>query len=277
MMNEFKPVRSTADRAPDTELEALMITKPFEEPVQSNDELLVLREAVASLVDELEERDLWIINACVSEGKSLQKIADELGITKTHVWRLRNAAYEKLRSVMVTDTTIRKAIRLANTWEQSATQWVLYLAGITDERHKPINMEDMRYTIDFLADVYWEQIETVQRPQRAFESLALMAIYEMRLREQWDSGQMIATLCKKQHDYGHGNILRFGTYGVIVRLSDKIERLDNLMKKNITAQNESTNDTLLDIVGYTVIALMLMDDTFKLNLGDDYGTSTGHE
>jgi hypothetical protein len=88
---------------------------------------------------------------------------------------------------------------------------------------------------------------------------------------------MIATLCRKQHDYGHGNINRFGIYGVIVRLSDKIERLDNLRSKQVKPQNESIQDTLTDIVGYCVIALMLMDETFNLNLGDDYGTSTGHE
>jgi hypothetical protein len=87
---------------------------------------------------------------------------------------------------------------------------------------------------------------------------------------------MVSTLCKKQHDYGHGNINRFGIYGVIVRLSDKIERLENLNKIE-TPHNESKHDTLLDIVGYCVIALMLMDDTFNLDLGDDYGTATGHE
>jgi hypothetical protein len=277
MTNEFKPIRTTADRAPENKLEALMMTKPFEEPETSQEELMVLREAVAIIVDQLEERDLWIINACISERKSLQAIANELGITKTHVWRLRNAAFEKLKGVMATDTTIRKTIRLADTWDQSAMQWVMYLAGIQDERCTSIDIPLMQETIESLAEIYWEQIDTVQRPQRAFESLALMAIHEMRLRETWDTGHMVATLCKKQHDYGHGNILKFGTYGVIVRMSDKIERYANLTKLGHQAQNESTNDTLLDIVGYTVIALMLMDDTFKLHLGDDYGFNTGHE
>ncbi len=120
-MNEFKPIRTTADRLPDNEIEALMMAKPFEEPAENNEDLMVLREAVAAIVDELDARDLWIINACISEGKSLQKIADELGMTKTHVWRLRNQAFEKLKGVMVTDTTIRKHIRMAETWEQSAT------------------------------------------------------------------------------------------------------------------------------------------------------------
>jgi hypothetical protein len=274
MTNEFKPIRSTADRAPDSDIEALMIAKPFEEPAQSNEDLMVLREAVARLVDELEPRDLWIINACISEGKSLQKIANEIGVTKTHVWRLRNAAFEKLRSVMATDTTIRKSIRLADTWEQSAMQWVMHLAGIKDERCKRTDVDLMRDYIDALESQ--SKITAVDGTQRTYESMACMAIHEMRLRETWDTGHMISTLCKKQHDYGHGNILKFGVYGITVRLSDKVERLANLTKKGNTAQNESTDDTLLDIVGYSVIALMLMDETFTLELGDDYGTNTGH-
>lgn len=32
----------------------------------------------------------------------------------------------------------------------------------------------------------------------------------------------------KQQDYGPGNIARFGTFGCVVRMSDKLERLNNL-------------------------------------------------
>ena len=272
MMNEFKPIRTTADRAPDTEMEALMMARPFEEPQTTSEDLLVLREAVASIVDDLDERDLWIINACISERKSLQKIADELGFTKTHVWRLRNQAFDKLKAVMATDTTIRKHIRLADTWEQSAIQWVMHLAG---KDSVGVDVDYMRDMITDLESAHRDGKE-VNGTQYTFEHIASMAIETMRFEETWDTGYMVSTLCRKQHDYGHGNINRFGIYGVIVRLSDKIERLANL--NNIDKpQNESRQDTLLDIVGYCVIALMLMDDTFNLSLGDDYGKHTGHE
>jgi hypothetical protein len=274
MMNEFRPARTTADRSPDTDMEALMQTKPFEEPPTSNEELLVLREAVASIVDDLEPRDLWIINACISEGKSLQKIADELSMTKTHVWRLRNQAFEKLKVAMSTDTTIRKAIRLADTWEQSAMQWVMYMAGM--ESTDRIDIERMRSYITALEAVYRTEREIMVK-QETFTDIAISAINEMRMMEIWDTGEMVATLCRKQHDYGHGNINRFGMYGVIVRLSDKIERLENLKNRNTKAANESTNDTLMDIVGYCVIALMILDDTFNLELGDYDGNTGTHE
>lgn len=273
-MNEFKPVRTTADRNPDSDFEALMQAKPFEEPVTSNEELLVLREAVASIVDNLEPRDLWIINACISEGKSLQKIADELNMTKTHVWRLRNQAFEKLKVAMSTDTTIRKSIRLADTWEQSAMQWVMYIAGLEDTQL--LDIERVRSYITALEAVYRTDREIAVR-QETFTDIAIAAINEMRLIEAWDTGEMVSILCRKQHDYGHGNINRFGMYGVIVRLSDKIERLENLKNKKTKAYHESTNDTLVDIVGYCVIALMLMDDTFNLELGDYDGNTGTHE
>lgn len=276
MTSEFRPVRATSDRLPDNDIEALMMAKPFEEPQTNNEDLLVLREAVASLVDELGERDLWIINACMSERKSLQKIADELGMTKTHVWRLRNQAFEKLKGVMMTDTTIRKHVRLADTWEQSAMQWVGYLAGIKTDQSISPNISTMREYIYALEEVFDRGDRDVKGTQNTFEHIATMAIDGMRAREIWDTGQMVSTLCKKQHDYGHGNIKRFGLFGVIVRLSDKIERLSNLNKVD-NPHNESKNDTLLDIVGYCVIALMIMDDTFYLDLGDNYGTITGHE
>ena len=38
--------------------------------------------------------------------------------------------------------------------------------------------------------------------------------------------------------------------------------MENLLNNNKDAKNESLHDTYLDIVGYSVIGLMLLDDTF---------------
>jgi hypothetical protein len=268
-MDTPKIKRTTADRAPDSDLEALMQAKPFEEPEQSVEGLLELRDAVAAIVDQLDERSLWVVNACISEGKSLQAIADELGMTKTHVWRIRNQAFNQLRGVMAADTTIRKHIRLADTWEQSASQWVGFLSDNRDEH--PISIEALMVYRDALADYLEADPKNIEH---AYILIAKRTIALLRKMELWDSGYMISTLCKKQHDYGHGNINRFGLMGITVRLSDKVERYANLEGRQ--AQNEATTDTLIDIVGYCVIALMLLDETFQLDLGDDYGTDTGH-
>lgn len=75
-------------------------------------------------------------------------------------------------------------------------------------------------------------------------------------------------LISKQHDYGKSNILDFGELGVIVRVNDKIARLKNLNSKGIIPKNESVDDTWLDIAGYAIIAMMLRDDSFNLELAD---------
>lgn len=69
----------------------------------------------------------------------------------------------------------------------------------------------------------------------------------------------INVFSEKQHDYGPYNIARFGEVGIIVRVSDKLERIRNLTNKKEKPKNESIADTLLDIVNYCVILLIVMD------------------
>jgi len=58
--------------------------------------------------------------------------------------------------------------------------------------------------------------------------------------------------------YGKDAVGRFGLYGVVVRMNDKMERLINLTSKPSTiTDDESIDDTLRDIAGYAIIALIL--------------------
>ena len=58
--------------------------------------------------------------------------------------------------------------------------------------------------------------------------------------------------------------MAFKHLGLMVRLSDKMERLRNLYHKNKENNTnfESVRDTYMDIAGYGVIGLMLLDGTF---------------
>lgn len=78
--------------------------------------------------------------------------------------------------------------------------------------------------------------------------------------------QIVQTLVRKQMDYGHENISRFGRQGLIVRVHDKIARLNNLLKRKHGPQNESIDDTYLDIVGYASIGMMWERGWFHLEL-----------
>ena len=63
-------------------------------------------------------------------------------------------------------------------------------------------------------------------------------------------------LDQKRADYGTENIKKFGSYGVLVRVSDKVERLINLSKRNNKPNFESVEDTWRDIAGYAILALI---------------------
>jgi hypothetical protein len=78
---------------------------------------------------------------------------------------------------------------------------------------------------------------------------------------------LTSTLIRKQSDYGHNNIARFGRQGLIVRCHDKVARLKNLhLSRAGQAANESIADTYTDIIGYSAIGMMWERGWFLLNL-----------
>ena len=67
----------------------------------------------------------------------------------------------------------------------------------------------------------------------------------------------IALLIRKQRDYGRENIAYFGEMGVIIRLNDKQERLNKLVKRKQEPANEPLKDTYMDKINYCAIALLI--------------------
>jgi len=74
---------------------------------------------------------------------------------------------------------------------------------------------------------------------------------------------------KKQNDYGPANIamntqleseqdIKLSLTGLTVRLNDKISRLVNLILRKNKAQNESIEDTFLDVSVYGTISRIVM-------------------
>lgn len=80
--------------------------------------------------------------------------------------------------------------------------------------------------------------------------------------------EMRATMISKQRDYGPGNIANFGEFGVLVRTSDKFERLKNLLQSGADPQNESLDDTWLDLANYGLIGLMVRRGLWGLPMAD---------
>lgn len=82
------------------------------------------------------------------------------------------------------------------------------------------------------------------------------------------AGRVHEILVRKQMDYGHENIRRFGRIGLIVRIQDKTARLENLVAKGAEddPQNESLLDNVVDVMGYSAIGLMWEAGTFLFPL-----------
>ena len=65
-------------------------------------------------------------------------------------------------------------------------------------------------------------------------------------------------LIRKNEKYGNNNISIFGERGVVVRSSDKAQRLIQLVWIGVAEpEDETIEDTWLDLAGYAVIGLMV--------------------
>lgn len=254
-----------------------METPPGEEPPPSADELLELREAVSEAIQSLPDKYRRTIQMLMYEGLSLRETGEILGYSDVHIMRMRNSAYDKLKQQLTMNVTLRRRYEMAKTWDESATQWCMHLGSLSKPNNK-IDFKTLHDRIDALIGIsFYNNLEP--NPE-AFVAIATPVVSYLRAHDWWDSASMGKMLAEKQHDYGHGNITRFGLKGVVVRLTDKYERLSNLQftkdfleDGGVVAPlvNETIADTLHDIVGYCVVGLMLLDDTFKLSLGEQYG------
>jgi len=140
---------------------------------------------------------------------------------------------------------------------------------------------DIRIKVDFLIDKYLDTAGTggfgkdQHSPvfEQIWEHIAKTACEILQLRGALPvSPEMAATevanlLIRKQADYGHDNISRFGRIGLMVRMHDKVARLENLRRDSAGApNNESIDDNLLDLIGYSTIGKMWEDRTFMIPL-----------
>ena len=74
---------------------------------------------------------------------------------------------------------------------------------------------------------------------------------------------------KKNADYGDA-FANHGPVGVLVRLGDKIQRLQKITKTNVTlVKTESLRDTLIDLHNYAAMAIMLLDEEDNAEDYDD--------
>ena len=156
-----------------------------------------------------------------------------------------------------------------DSWNQAAKYAVDRIYGIIVDAD---GTDVTRHWIDEIIDKYYES--PVNHPYliNLWEMLGSSAI---SLSVEFDcsisSEYVVQTLIRKQSDYGHENIRRFGRQGLMVRMHDKVARLENLLSSpdgGVKPNNESIEDNIMDVIGYAAIGIMWESRLFLLPLAE---------
>ena len=90
---------------PDTEIQAVMEALPYQEPLESKEELLrdqaELIEAIREVWETLTDTERWIYHMLVDVGLSMRFVALALGTPKTTFARRRDALAQKLKNELL--------------------------------------------------------------------------------------------------------------------------------------------------------------------------------
>jgi hypothetical protein len=104
---------------------------------------------------------------------------------------------------------------------------------------------------------------------KSLASTALFAAYTMGATPSLTAESILPLLERKQNDYGYENINRFGRDGILVRMHDKIARIENLADRIDMPSNESLADSFVDLVGYSIIGMMWEYEIWHLPMVED--------
>ena len=83
-----------------TEIEILQEAAPHAALEESQEERIQLQDAVLDAFDELDEWEIWLLNALLYERRSLREVERMLGIPKTTVARKRDYILRKLKRAL---------------------------------------------------------------------------------------------------------------------------------------------------------------------------------
>jgi hypothetical protein len=123
---------------------------------------------------------------------------------------------------------------IPTTWDDASLQALEYITNIvsTVRFEEPV-WKKYNAILDSLANfVTWSEAASEAQAVSVMVDAGCMAMHSLvPLTLGMDKTEMHRLLCRKQHDYGHGNISKFGLIGVAVRMCDKIARAENMTKK----------------------------------------------
>lgn len=153
-----------------------------------------------------------------------------------------------------------------HTWNEASLSALDNIFGLVI-RARTKDAERVRRTLDEFIGSLYDRDGGHERAMAWFGCLGADALATASARGiNLTVGNVHETLVRKQKDYGPENIRRFGRKGLMIRLHDKVARLENLDGGGREPENESIIDTFMDIVGYCAIGIMWERNEFLLPL-----------
>jgi hypothetical protein len=166
-----------------------------------------------------------------------------------------------------TQTPTRASVHhMHTTWDEAAASRTSDIFTLVRKNPK-VSVKDLRTELDkFIYDLY-KSPAGYEKATSYWASIGATAIeLAQKTALPLTVAEVTQTLVRKQQDYGSENISRFGRRGLMVRMHDKVARLENLLNQKLNPVNESIHDNLLDVVGYATIGVMWEQREFLLPL-----------
>ncbi len=117
---------------------------------------------------------------------------------------------------------------------------------VVHKGERTVSKNKQQSAIDFCEETYPEMMEE----------------YKRIMWEQYE------TFCKKQRNYGPGNIsvgtaletpddVKLSLTGLWFRMNDKIQRIVNIVNNQVEPNNESLEDSWTDLSNYSIISMLV--------------------
>lgn len=154
-----------------------------------------------------------------------------------------------------------------SSWDAAAGAAVLRIIEKFANSRRALDMQEIRDYFESILDDFFN-FGTITYVD--FEYLGYLAICGGQTSFPENPAEIAVhlteTLIRKQRDYGPENIARFGTQGILVRAHDKLARLENLISRGLSPENESVADNYLDLAGYAIVGSLWERHEFLLPL-----------
>ena len=153
-----------------------------------------------------------------------------------------------------------------STWNESSKDAVSTIFELARPGARP-SLAFIRQSLDDFIKDMWPAPAGYEKAASSFANLGADTLEHSRVSGfDFAPAEIHKILVRKQSDYGPENIRRFGRQGLMVRLHDKVARLENLSLRGTDPENESVKDTFIDIIGYCSIGIMWEQRNFLLPL-----------